>query len=365
MHVNIVRSLCQFLEITDSWNQLWRDSQSHVALHRAEPIARFVETYGLSDQFAAITIHDQNRLVFGLPLFIKRNRWGQQVGYSVANEWFLQACLLKAAHADASSLMMLAQAFKDLGLLQVKLNWLPLDWPSSQALTEVWSQSHQVSWMKPRFEVSYWSVPADWNDFWHNLHAKRRKKYLGFEKKLAADGPIQLIQYDGLDLERFDEHFDQVLNVEHAGWKGRSGTSLRSNPNLSRMYYDTYRELASHGLLRIYLLTVGSRPIAVDLGYLVAGVYSSQKVSYLEEYSKFTPGQLLNARLFEQWSQTSEVRFVDCIGEVSDATLKWGSDTYRTGQLTLSTGTFLSKASVFALDSIANLMGRNTLSSRA
>jgi CelD/BcsL family acetyltransferase involved in cellulose biosynthesis len=363
MHVKVINSLIEFLEIAESWNQLWHDSKSHVALHRAEPIASFVKTFGYSDQFVAITIEHQNRLVFGLPLLIRRNRWGQQFGHSLANEWYLQACLLKAAGTPASMLSLVSSTFERLGLFQVKLNWLPLNWSSSQSLLQEWNENKQTSWLKPRFEVSYWSVPADWKAFWHQIHSKRKKKYEGFEKKIAADGPVQLVQYDGSDLEHFDQYFDHVLSVEHAGWKGRSGTSLRSNPAIAKLYFETYRELAAQGLLRIYLLTVRDRPIAVDLGYLVNGVYSSQKVSYLEDYSKFTPGQLLNAKLFEHWSMSGEVQFIDCVGEVSEATKKWGSETYQSGQITLSTAKLFSKASVFALDSLANLMGKNTLNS--
>lgn len=363
MQVKVIKSLTQFRDIAEPWNQLWHDSQSHVALHRADPIIRFVDAMGFSNEFAAITVQDHGRLVLGVPLLIRRNRWGQQIGHSLANEWYVQAGLLKASDTPPSVLTLLSSAFEELGLFQVKLNWIPLHWPVSQQLMQVWNENRQTIWMKPRFEVSFWSVPSDWNEYWQVLHAKRKKKYEGFEKKIATDGPVQLVEYNGFELERFDHYLNQVLDVEHAGWKGRSGTSMRSNPAIAQMYVEAYRELASQGMLRIYMLAVGGQPIAVDLGYLVNGIYSSQKVSYLEDYAKFTPGQLLNAKLFERWSQTGEVRFVDCIGEASEATRKWGAEIYQSGQMVLSTAKLFSKASVFALDNLANLMGKNALAS--
>jgi CelD/BcsL family acetyltransferase involved in cellulose biosynthesis len=361
MYYKVVTQLQDFTEIATEWNQLWLESNSHVALHRAEPLARFIETFGYTEHFLVLTVWDQQRLVLGLPLIIKRNRLGQRIACSTANEWFLQACLLKAKDMPPTVFKILAEALKDLGMFQTQLNWLPLEWPASQELTASWSEMGNRHWIKPRFHVSFWSVPEDWQTYWYQLNQKRRKKYLAMEKKLSGEGTIELMEYDGTDLEVFDQHFEQVLSVEHAGWKGRAGSSLTSHPSIARMYSTTYRELARLRLLRIYLLKVGGRAIAVDLGYLVNGVYSSQKVSYLEDYAKFSPGQLLNARLFERFHQTGEVKFIDCVGEVSAATAKWGTETYRSGQVTLSTPSLLSKASVYALNGLATMLGKNEL----
>ncbi len=69
-----------------------------------------------------------------------------------------------------------------------------------------------------------------------------------------------------------------------------------SQPMVARFFRDCYEDFANCGIARLFALQVGGRMIAFDLGYVMDGIYSSCKISYLPEYHRCSPGVVLTRR---------------------------------------------------------------------
>lgn len=91
----------------------------------------------------------------------------------------------------------------------------------------------------------------------------------------------------------YNEALTQFFALESSGWKGANGSSIASNLSLVRFYSSIVEEYAQRGYLRMYSLTVDSKPIAMHLGLLMNGCYYAPKVAYDERFARFSPGQLL------------------------------------------------------------------------
>ncbi len=363
----IIDSWESFQSHTQCWNQLWELSQSHVAFHRAEPICNFVEAFELQDSLRVVLVRSGDQLVTAVPMTLRRRsiggvgsigRWEAE---SLANEWFLQACFLDLPVGDPAARMEALNAgFRQLNLSRVKLDWLPLDWPAQRRLMDLWRQRRSV-WAKPRFEVHKMHVPKDWEAYYRDVTKSTKKTIQRSKNQLSQKGQIAVEEISLNSINEFEMAFHQALQIEHAGWKGADGSSMSSHPRIADFYRRSFLQLAQQQLARLYFLKVGDQRIAFDLGYTASGVYSSIKVSYLPEFSKFSPGNLLNGLLLERFSQTKEVEWIDCIGPATDSTRRWTDDSYISGRLTISTGSLISNAEVMLLNTAANWLGKNSL----
>ena len=67
-----------------------------------------------------------------------------------------------------------------------------------------------------------------------------------------------------------------------------------------------------------------SRPaIAFEYGWSERGVYYTPKVGFDDDYSRFSPGQLLRYFVLEDAFLRADRRAIDYLGPISEATAKW------------------------------------------
>ncbi len=362
IEIEIWRSRQEFSEHAEEWNQLWQTTRSTVAIHRAEPLLAWYDAFAAEREMAVIVLRNGNQLVAGLPLVMQLNRWGRRIGLSVANEWAPQACWLTSATiAEQSLVNALRNACRQLNLFQVRLDWLPFEWPANSHLMNAWNQTHQYSWVRPRYQVSRVEMANDWDEFRGQWSRNRRKKVQQTDRNLRAMGEVEFVCLENRGAKNLDEVIDSATGIEHQSWKGAEGGSLVSHPNALKYYRTWVQHLHELGLARIYFLHLNGKPIAFDLGYEAQGVYSSIKISYLPEYQSVRPGEWLNIRMLEHFHQTNTVKSIDCIGPVSPATLRWESSRYTVGKLVLSTPSWFSGATVAACQTLSQWLGKNTL----
>lgn len=123
------------------------------------------------------------------------------------------------------------------------------------------------------------------------LDARFRANLRRRRRKLAAEGPLTLVRAEGGPLAR--EVLDEGLRLEAAGWKGREGTAIASQPRTLRFYTSLARALERRGWLTLYLLRAGDRAVAFHLALTVGGRYHLLKPAYDESLGACSPGQLL------------------------------------------------------------------------
>ena len=83
------------------------------------------------------------------------------------------------------------------------------------------------------------------------------------------------------------------FDLESKGWKGRGGTAVTDDPSVERLHEEFAREMAANHSLFVYELKLDSKTIAMSLNLRCDHETIHWKTSYDENYSRYSPGNLL------------------------------------------------------------------------
>ena len=192
--------------------------------------------------------------------------------------------------------------------------------PTDAALAaEVLGRRHRVVLRKvltgPRLEL-----PASPEALLASRSRDLRSQYRRKRKALAALGPLRLRTSSGPEVEADLRRF---LELEHAGWKHDSGTSILSDASTTRLYTEFARAAAKAGTLRLQLLEVGDRAVAGDLSCSVGGTVHMIKTTYDEELRQHSPGLVLRGEALLS-AISDGFHGYDFLGGPEPYKLRWG-----------------------------------------
>ncbi|WP_202391316.1 GNAT family N-acetyltransferase [Allopontixanthobacter sediminis] len=124
-----------------------------------------------------------------------------------------------------------------------------------------------------------------------SLSGKKRKELRRQHSRLSEAGAVKFRR--DLTGEAIDAWCDDFLKLEQAGWKGRGGSALASDPATASYFRATLRGGATRGRAERLTLSLNDRPIAMLVNFLAAPGSFSFKTAFDEDYSRFSPGVLL------------------------------------------------------------------------
>jgi CelD/BcsL family acetyltransferase involved in cellulose biosynthesis len=166
----------------------------------------------------------------------------------------------------------------------------------------------------------YLPLPGTFEDFWAALSTKRRTSIRSRTKKFKEQGEPRLRVIT--QPSEVAEAMEIVLGLERASWKEREGTSITANPYQVVFYDALTRGLAETGWLRLYLLYLGDRPVAHDIGFHYKNRFFSGKTSFIEELRHLQPGFVLRWLILQDLYELG-VREHDFMGDPDPYKLHW------------------------------------------
>jgi CelD/BcsL family acetyltransferase involved in cellulose biosynthesis len=170
---------------------------------------------------------------------------------------------------------------------------------------------------------------------WSGNHRRHMRKAL---RKANEEGGVELDVCRPTSPSEVERLLLDGFEVEHRSWKGGEHTSVLCHPQVLRFYQQQATALAQHGLLELTFLRYEGQSIAFEYGWRAKETYFTPKVGYDNAYARFSPGQLLRYLRFERAFAQRELRRVDFLGPLSDATAKWATSTYPVSRLVVETG---------------------------
>lgn len=90
---------------------------------------------------------------------------------------------------------------------------------------------------------------------------------------------------------------ERYFELETKGWKGRQGTAVTDDAAVSQLHHEFAHAVSDNGTLYAYELRLDGKTIAMSLNILCGGRMVHWKTSYDEEYSRYSPGNLLFKKL--------------------------------------------------------------------
>jgi len=110
------------------------------------------------------------------------------------------------------------------------------------------------------------------------------------------------------DLELWVEQF---LQLESSGWKGRQHTALASRPEDARYFRELTRAALGEGRATLLSLELNGHPIAMKHILIADDGTFDFKIAYDEDYSKYSPGLLLELDHLRIFHSTAQTKWID------------------------------------------------------
>ncbi|MEE2690355.1 MAG: GNAT family N-acetyltransferase [Pseudomonadota bacterium] len=141
------------------------------------------------------------------------------------------------------------------------------------------------------------------------IRKKKRKEIARLKNRLADEGGAVFRRlFDRTDLDKWCTDF---LALEHAGWKGRQGTSMASSPAEAQFFRETLSGACEAGALEFYRLDKSGAPFAMIVNFVERGEGYSFKIAYDETHARFSPGVMLELEMLKELEGSAGLKFVD------------------------------------------------------
>ena len=123
---------------------------------------------------------------------------------------------------------------------------------------------------------------------------KNTRKHLRQElnrrlRRLKELGEVEFVVTTDYSPELLQRYFA----LEAKGWKGRGGTAVTDDARVAKLHHDFAREVAARNALFVYELKLDGKTIAMSANIIYDKQAVHWKTSYDEEYSRYSPGNLL------------------------------------------------------------------------
>ncbi len=151
--------------------------------------------------------------------------------------------------------------------------------------------------------------PDSAEDYLHKaLSRKRRKEWKRLENRL---GELGCLNYEIIEESAVSQGIEEFLQLESAGWKGRAGTAFSNQESHRAFFREIAHEAARRGRLMLLALKVNGRPIAMKFNLLAGDGSFACKIAFDEEFSRFSPGVLLELDNIRRLQQNSNLHWMD------------------------------------------------------
>jgi CelD/BcsL family acetyltransferase involved in cellulose biosynthesis len=153
-------------------------------------------------------------------------------------------------------------------------------------------------------------LPVDAEAHFATLSAKLRSNIKRCMRQLREQGQVAWRTVPPGEVS--ESTVEEFLSLEHLGWKGDDGTSLRSAPAHERFFKDVVQRFSDHGRALFTRLELDGRIIAATSNFVSGDAAFAFKVAYAPQYARVSPGVLCEAEFLRAaGGLCSQLTYVD------------------------------------------------------
>ncbi len=137
---------------------------------------------------------------------------------------------------------------------------------------------------------------------WEGYLSRRTSKFranMRRSKRRAAEAGITFDYVDAVTEDDAEAVYERILEVEERSWKGREGTGILDG-GMNIFYRIMLPRLARRNALRVVFASHEGQDIAYVFGGLFEDTYRGLQLSYDNEYSSHSPGNLVQYEIIER-----------------------------------------------------------------
>lgn len=166
-----------------------------------------------------------------------------------------------------------------------------LDTPDVAALQRAYAGRGLVV-VRPQLPAPFITLDESWKSPESRLNSGRRSDLRRARRRAEELGRVECRLLTPSP-EEVDSLLAEAMRVEQASWKGESGTALASDAVGGDFFRRLAQRASRHGTLRVALLLIGDRAVAMQIALVHGGRYWLFKIGYDPEFARCSPGMLL------------------------------------------------------------------------
>lgn len=164
--------------------------------------------------------------------------------------------------------------------------------PLSKALANILKEAPRASAVVMRQERAMLHSTLSRDDYLvRSLSKKHAKELRRQRRRLAELGALTTDHRTGD--EALDERIEEFIAFEGAGWKGKAGSSLGSDPAKAAFFSEVLRGAARFGRLERLALRLDGKAVAMLVRFVTAPGCYSFKTAFDERHAAHSPGMQL------------------------------------------------------------------------
>jgi CelD/BcsL family acetyltransferase involved in cellulose biosynthesis len=141
------------------------------------------------------------------------------------------------------------------------------------------------------------------------LSSKHRKMIRRLERELAEIGRLEYDELTPNDAAAV--WIEEFLQLEASGWKGRESSAMASNEPERSYFKSIATEAFRRGRLVMLALRLDGRPVAYKCDFLAGSGSFTFKIAFDENYSRYSPGLLLEIENVRRLHTQLQIEWVD------------------------------------------------------
>jgi CelD/BcsL family acetyltransferase involved in cellulose biosynthesis len=306
--------------LTDEWDALADGLRAPPSLYPGY-VAAWTQSREQPPRRPVLTVRDGGSLAGVLPL-VDHGR-GRAGGIAEAE------CVGVLARDDDTALI-LARAALDGRWRSVRLRPVPEGGRSARAFAAAARALGGHCATRPVEVRPVIDAGEDWAAYWAARGGNLRKD-IGRRRRRLSDAGEWGVEVHR-DTEGLGSLLDEAFRVEASGWKADRGTAITSDPEAAEQYRLLAHWAACRGWLRLAMLRLDGRAIAMQYGVEAHGVSYALKIGFDEEFASLSPGKVLLASEIERCFAEGVARF-DFAGAVAGYKTAWATGEERYDEL--------------------------------
>jgi CelD/BcsL family acetyltransferase involved in cellulose biosynthesis len=172
----------------------------------------------------------------------------------------------------------------------------------------------------PSGAAPYVPLPARWDQYFNSLGRKHRSNLRNRFKQIKGVGPIEVETITSG--AKLTDALEAGFQLEAAAWKGKAGTAISCDSDVSRFYSSLARRAAERGWMRLHFLQAGPQRVAFDYSLSYKNRIYLLKLGYDPAYARYSPCNLLLCMILQDASERGVGEY-DFLGESAEWKLQW------------------------------------------
>lgn len=196
---------------------------------------------------------------------------------------------------------------------------------SMYACTQAAAEAGYRVVIRPFLASPYLEVIGSWEAYECSLGHNMLRNLRRARRQLEREGKVSIEVVTGG--EHLDERLREAFRVEGSGWKSAAGTAIQADLRCQRFYSDIGHWGAGRGILRLFMLRLEGRPLAMCLALQAHGACHLLKAGYDMAFSRHSPGNILMHAVMRECFAAGVAR-VELNGDSEPYKLCWARATH-------------------------------------